>query len=575
MADTPTLWLESRQVNASDGGFVQTHSDIMALPDGGYLIVWEDHAFAGDSDLWGQRYDAAGSKIGAQLSVETVTDSQEAPALAAFADGSVLTAFSDDFADLDTWVDRFDANLKHLPDPDPASTHHILRDSIERTNWVSANPSISTLADGAYVVAYTYTAGPAGTNDTDVYAQIMNADGTKAALVHTNTDAVNADSAEVATLANGDFVTVYRHERDRIGLPGDHDVLFQINTAAGDVVAANAVAGASDDNDASEPDVAALSGGGFVVVWTDGSGDDSGSGIRATVFDNAGNLVSADVQVNATTVGDQNEASVIGLADGGFLVAWEDSGAGVTRAQRFAAAGDALGSEFNIFDGVTGNAPHLALLGDGRVVFALDRLQGSDWDVVSAIFDPRTGENTPQGTSGNDTLSCLAQGSKLSGLGGNDVLTGLDGNDRLDGGGGKDALFGGSGFDRLSGGRGADHLTGGDGGDAFVFLAVAESRHGKGRDHIADFTHSDGDHIDLSAIDANARRAGHQDFHFVDGNLTQSFASYHNHHAKGQWAGALRVSAHNLVQGDVNGDGKADFEIVVHGDHLTKADFIV
>jgi hypothetical protein len=114
-----------------------------------------------------------------------------------------------------------------------------------------------------------------------------------------------------------------------------------------------------------------------------------------------------------------------------------------------------------------------------------------------------------------------------------------------------------------------------DGGDAFVFLAVAESRHGKARDHIEDFTHADGDHIDLSSIDANTRRAGDQDFHFVDGNLKQSFAAYHNHHAKGQWAGALRVSAHNVVQADVNGDGKADFEIIVHGDHLTKADFIV
>jgi Ca2+-binding RTX toxin-like protein len=375
-------------------------------------------------------------------------------------------------------------------------------------------------------------------------------------------------------LADGNFVTVYRHERDRNTLPGDQDVLFQINTAAGDLVAADAVAGASDDNDASEPDVAALSGGGFVVVWTDGAGDDSGRGIRATVFDNAGTVVSEDIFVNSTTVGDQHEASVIGLADGGFLVAWEDDHAGVTRAQRFGGAGDALGSEFNIFAGVGGGAPHMALLNDGRVAFSFDRLQGGDWDVVSAIFDPRTSDGVSQGTTNNDVLTALPQGSRLSGLGGNDFLTGLDGNDRLDGGGGKDALFGGSGFDRLSGGRGADHLTGGEGGDAFVFLAVADSRPGKGCDHIQDFAHADGDHIDLSAIDANTRRAGNQDFHFVDGNLKQSFAAYHKHHAEGQWAGALRVTAHNLVQADVNGDGKADFEIVVHGDHLTKADFI-
>jgi Ca2+-binding RTX toxin-like protein len=311
------------------------------------------------------------------------------------------------------------------------------------------------------------------------------------------------------------------------------------------------------------------------VVWTDGAGDDSGRGIRATVFDNGGTVVSVDALVNSTTAGDQDAASVIGLADGGFLVAWEDDHAGVTRAQRFEADGKALGSEFNIFAGTGGGAPHMALLSDGRVVFSFDRLQGGDWDVVSAVFDPRADDGAPAASAGNDALTALAQGSRLSGLAGNDVLTGLDGNDRLDGGAGKDSLFGGSGFDRLGGGRGADHLTGGDGGDAFVFLAVAESRPGKGRDHIEDFARGDGDHIDLSGIDANMRRAGDQDFHFVDGDLKQSFAAYHNHHAKGDWAGALRVSAQNVVQGDVNGDGKADFEIVVHGDHLTKADFIV
>ena len=42
MATTPTLSLGSSQVNSRDGGFVQTNSDIVALPDGGYLIVWED-----------------------------------------------------------------------------------------------------------------------------------------------------------------------------------------------------------------------------------------------------------------------------------------------------------------------------------------------------------------------------------------------------------------------------------------------------------------------------------------------------------------------------------------------------
>jgi Ca2+-binding RTX toxin-like protein len=221
------------------------------------------------------------------------------------------------------------------------------------------------------------------------------------------------------------------------------------------------------------------------------------------------------------------------------------------------------------------------------VAFAFDRLEGGDWDVVTSIWsiDAASPPPPPPGpTEGDDTLTAASGGSVIDGLGGNDHLIGLSGNDtfdgsagndRLEGAGGKDILRGGAGLDVLIGGSGADQLTGGTEADSFVFKAFAESPAGSGRDVIQDFSHADGDLIDLSAIDANTKVSGLQHFHFVDGDLTQTFASYHKTHAKGQWAGVLRVTADGLVQGDVNADGKADFEIMVHGDHLTKADFLV
>jgi hypothetical protein len=57
-----------------------------------------------------------------------------------------------------------------------------------------------------------------------------------------------------------------------------------------------------------------------------------------------------------------------------------------------------------------------------------------------------------------------------------------------------------------------------------------------------------GDIIDLSDIDANQNVAGNQAFTFVGD------AAFSN------VAGELRATA-NLVQGDVNGDGIADFQI--------------
>jgi Ca2+-binding RTX toxin-like protein len=196
--------------------------------------------------------------------------------------------------------------------------------------------------------------------------------------------------------------------------------------------------------------------------------------------------------------------------------------------------------------------------------------------VVTSIWDPHSGSvPLAPATDGADTIIALLEGSTLNGLGGNDTLIGLDGGDTLSGGNGSDNLQGGGGLDRLIGGNGSDDLTGGVGADSFAFNAKTESVRGAARDSILDFSHDEGDRIDLGAIDANSGKAGNQDFHFVDGDdLSQSFAAYHRSHAKGAWAGVIRVTADNIVQADINGDGKADFEIAVQGDHLTKADFI-
>ena len=120
---------------------------------------------------------------------------------------------------------------------------------------------------------------------------------------------------------------------------------------------------------------------------------------------------------------------------------------------------------------------------------------------------------TKGGNSGADFLSGGAGNDSLSGEGGSDQLFGAAGNDTLTGGAGNDTVSGGDGADRILGGSGRDYLFGGAGADAFVFMSTAEG----GGDRIGDFRRSDGDRIDLSAIDANPLVPGDQAFLFADG----------------------------------------------------------
>jgi hypothetical protein len=99
----------------------------------------------------------------------------------------------------------------------------------------------------------------------------------------------------------------------------------------------------------------------------------------------------------------------------------------------------------------------------------------------------------------------------------------------------------------------------------FVFNAIAETGIGAGaRDRI--FGWNAGDTIDLSAIDANGAAAGDA-FSFIG---TSAFTHQ---------AGELRVftsGSQTVVAGDVDGNGTADFQILVAGTvTLTAADFVL
>ncbi|HEX8469371.1 MAG TPA: M10 family metallopeptidase C-terminal domain-containing protein [Allosphingosinicella sp.] len=141
-----------------------------------------------------------------------------------------------------------------------------------------------------------------------------------------------------------------------------------------------------------------------------------------------------------------------------------------------------------------------------------------------------------------------------------------DGNLKLYGGAGGDKLIGGDGSDLIYAGGGTDKMTGGGGADTFQLRDVADSSVSS-PDSILDFV-SGVDKIDLHYIDADANTAGDQAFTFVGA------AAFSGNGSAGQLR-AYENSGTWVVEGDVNGDGAADFQIIVTtASPLVGSDFI-
>lgn len=291
------------------------------------------------------------------------------------------------------------------------------------------------------------------------------------------------------------------------------------------------------------------------TLWG-GSGNDTiagGTGDDEILGDNDDDLLTGGAGVDTISGGggiDSIEggagADVLsGGGSAGDTLSYAGSVAGVQVALLFGDAtfgigGDAQGDRITGFANVTGSA------GDDRI---------QDMNKGTIAFGQN--DNLFRGGIGRDML--------ILG-GGSDTAYGGNGNDTLLADVGDDALYGGNNNDSLSGRRGQDTLSGGAGRDSFVFKTVDDSTLALAqRDTITDFSTAEGDRIILQGIDAEAGVPGNQAFHLV-----ATFSG-----AVGELR--LKVSGNDLlVQGDTNGNGTADFAILVlNTTTLTAADFVL
>ncbi len=222
---------------------------------------------------------------------------------------------------------------------------------------VQALASGSTVTDTLTVYSYDGTTSKAinatvtGVNDAAVITNHLT-NFTNLTEIKANTFTIgDQTNPDLTALSDGGWVMTW----ESIGIDASDSGVYQqrftsLGEPIGDQIKVNTYTMSSSI--AFRPEVTGLSDGGWVVTWQSKGQDGSGYGVYQQRFTSDGVAYGNELQVNSYTSGDQYGPSITGLSDGGWVITWhsdvqDGSGYGVFQ-QRFTSSGTASGNEVQV-----------------------------------------------------------------------------------------------------------------------------------------------------------------------------------------------------------------------------------
>ena len=302
------------------GGVPAMQSDPMLarLADGSIELVWWSRYQDTDSHLsagvYARHLDAQGQPLGPEIAVNSTTDGwQGAADVCALAGGGFVIAWQSDQLDVtDVFAQRFDALGQRVGGEFLVNA---------TTPWYQTSPALAGLADGGFVAAWaSMVDGGVGSG---ILLQRFDATGQRVGAEHTVNTFVthlNSHSAPATTaLDGGGFVVVwvsYAQDGDGAGIFG------QRFSAAGDALGAEFSVNADGAGAQTDPSVAATVDGGFRVSWTSAPAQGLSS-IWTRAFDADGAPTGPQTGADPAIQGAQQGSAIAVLDDGVAVVAHE------------------------------------------------------------------------------------------------------------------------------------------------------------------------------------------------------------------------------------------------------------
>ncbi len=438
MPSTPIEWTEFNFNPNTNLGGNQSSTRITQLANGNVLICWIDldetvgsaGGSAGGADVIGRIFDPLGNPVSAEirLNVQRFGDNEQDADITALANGGFVVVYEDNNADNDLAFDTYD-------DAGVRLEGGILAEDVAGGD-VPNSPAIASASPISVMMAYIVN-NANGSEDVLIrrYNPVTDALGvTSSAFFGAGGVGEGVGGIGLTTLSNDTYALVVTNRNN-----GDDTIVLRILDAAGALLNSATI---SPGIEIGRIQCVGLTGGNVAIVYENLT---SGT-IVGAVYSSTATLVESSAQIS-NIAGGQLRPAVAALANGGYVVVWDDNSNSDIRGQRFNSAGDPVGNEF-IIDAVgTQSAPSVVGLADGRFQISWTE----DGNILSEIYDPRDGANAPPvyppsrwqvGTVGNDVFTATTASRFVHGWLGDDIITtansffsdrnfGDDGNDTI------------------------------------------------------------------------------------------------------------------------------------------------
>ncbi len=357
---------------------------ITALVGGRFVVTWMsyDDFYETTWNIKAQVFSADGAKIGNEFLVNTYTASyQFEPHISGLANGGFVITWDDHSRTLGDETSSVKAQIYNANGVKVGGEFLVNTQTTDTQRF----PEITSLANGNFVVTWEdYSSTVGNSTIVKVKAQVFSADGAKLGgefLVNTETDRY-AGNPDITSLTNGGFAVTWFSDSTTFGDNGQ-SIMARVFRADGTSTGAAFLVNTETTGLQWYPEITSLSNGNFVVVWQDHGrtlGDVSGTSVKAQIYNANGVKVGGEFLVNTQTVGDQFNPKILGLANGGFAISWQDGSRPssspsdtVIKAQIFDADGVKDGGEFIINNSYNRNQtnPDVILI-NGKIITSYD-----------------------------------------------------------------------------------------------------------------------------------------------------------------------------------------------------------